>query len=85
MFAFPTQVNQVKTQTEQNLQKEMQKMQQKFKAREDKARKEHREEMGQVCVICVSVSQLSGREEEHGFKSNGLEIIKTGICHCNFI
>ena len=29
----------------------MQKMQQKFKAREDKAKKQHREEMGQVLII----------------------------------
>lgn len=29
----------------------MQKMQQKFKAREDKAKKQHREEMGQVWII----------------------------------
>ena len=35
--------------TQQNLQKEMQKMQQKFKAREDKSKKDHREEMMRVC------------------------------------
>ena len=35
--------------TQQNLQKEMQKMQQKFKAREDKSKKDHREEMTRVC------------------------------------
>ena len=35
--------------TQQNLQKEMQKMQQKFKAREDKSKKGHREEMTRVC------------------------------------
>ena len=38
----------MQTETQQNLHKEMQKMQQKFKAREDKAKKEHREEMRQV-------------------------------------
>ena len=45
---FPFQVIQMQTETQQNLQKEMQKMHQKFKAREDKSKKEHREEMGQV-------------------------------------
>ena len=40
----------MQTETQQNLQKEMQKMQQKFKAREDKAKKDHREEMGRVCI-----------------------------------
>ena len=35
--------------TQQNLQKEMQKMQQKFKVREDKSKKDHREEMTRVC------------------------------------
>ena len=45
---FPFQVIQMQTETQQNLQKEMQKMHQKFKAREDKSKKEHREEMGKV-------------------------------------
>ena len=48
---FPVQVIQIQTETQQNLQKEMQKMQQKFKTREDKAKKEHREEMGQVTML----------------------------------
>lgn len=43
----------MQTETQQNLQKEMQKMQQKFKAREDKAKKDHRDEMGRVCVTCL--------------------------------
>ena len=47
---FPFQVIQMQTETQQNLQKEMQKMHQKFKAREDKSKKEHREEMGQVIL-----------------------------------
>lgn len=38
-------VTQMHAETQQNLQKEMQKMQQKFKAREDKAKKNHRQEM----------------------------------------
>ena len=40
----------MQTETQQNLQKEMQKMQQKFKVREDKAKKDHREEMARVCT-----------------------------------
>jgi len=39
----------MQAETQQNLQKEMQKMQQKFKSREDKANKDHREEMERVC------------------------------------
>ena len=39
----------MQVETQQNLQKEMQKMQQKFKAREDKSKKDHREEMTRVC------------------------------------
>lgn len=50
-FFFPIQVTQIKAETQQNLENEMQKMQQKFKAREDKAKKQHREEMGQVWII----------------------------------
>ena len=34
-------------------------MQQKFKAREEKAKKEHRDEMGQVWAICVWVTVVS--------------------------
>ena len=41
--------------TQQNLQKEMQKIQQKFKAREDKSKKDHREEMTRVCDGNVSL------------------------------
>ena len=48
MFLFPFQATQIKAETQQNLENEMQKMQQKFKAREDKSKKQHREEMGQV-------------------------------------
>ncbi|XP_078380805.1 uncharacterized protein LOC144663667 isoform X2 [Oculina patagonica] len=47
VLQFEEKVNQVKTETEQSLQKQMQKMQQKFNAREEKSKKEHREEMGQ--------------------------------------
>ena len=43
----------MQAETQQNLQKEMQKMQQKFKSREDKAKKDHREEMGRVCKSYV--------------------------------
>ena len=48
---FFFQASQIKAETQQNLENEMQKMQQKFKAREDKAKKQHREEMGQVLII----------------------------------
>jgi len=48
VFLFPFQATQIKAETQQNLENEMQKMQQKFKAREDKSKKQHREEMGQV-------------------------------------
>ena len=51
LFLFPIQASQIKAETQQNLENEMQKMQQKFKAREDKAKKQHREEMGQVLII----------------------------------
>ena len=48
LLIFPVQAVQIKAETQQNLENEMQKMQQKFKVREDKAKKQHREEMGQV-------------------------------------
>lgn len=38
----------MQAETQQNLQKEMQQMQQKFKSREDKAKKDHRTEMERV-------------------------------------
>ena len=50
LFLIPIQASQIKAETQQNLENEMQKMQQKFKAREDKAKKQHREEMGQVLI-----------------------------------
>ena len=48
---FAIQATQIKAETQQNLEDEMQKMQQKFKVREDKAKKQHREEMGQVQIF----------------------------------
>ena len=49
------QVIQMQTETQQNLQKEMQKMQQKFKTREEKAKKDHRDEMARVWIIFLNL------------------------------
>ena len=39
----------MQAETQQNLQKEMKKLQQKFKSREEKTKMDHREEMGKMC------------------------------------
>jgi len=52
----------MQAETQQNLQKEMQKLQQKFKSREEKTKMDHREEMGKVCesknLLRISVKDV---------------------------
>ena len=52
----------MQAETQQHLQKEMQKLQQKFKSREDKTKMDHSEELGKVCesktLLRISVKDV---------------------------